>query len=126
MIGEYFVQVKRGLNNHAHLIASYSTLEKIFSSKKGFIEGEIIFEDESKLHFAEVKNTDRMEKNKYRYHYMDENDSMIFRYDNARHYPDLATFPHHKHTIQNVIEAKEPNLNEVLAEIEPTVTRNLT
>ncbi len=125
MIAEYFIQVKRDLSEHAYLITSYSTLEKTYSSKKGFIQGEVIFEDESKLHFAEVKDTTEERKIKYRYHYMDKNDTMIFRYDNARHYPELATFPHHKHTIQNVIEAKELNLNEVLAEIEAIVMRNL-
>jgi hypothetical protein len=125
VIAEYFIQVKRDLSEHTHLITSYSTLEKTYSSKKGFIQGEVIFEDESKLHFAEVKDTTEERKIKYRYHYMNQNDTMIFRYDNARHYPELATFPHHKHTIQNVIEAKEPNLDDVLIEITSIVVKNL-
>ncbi|MGB3852553.1 MAG: DUF6516 family protein [Tunicatimonas sp.] len=125
MIAEYFLQVKNDLGKYAHLIMDFSTFEKTYSSKKGFIQGEVIFEDESKLHFAEVKDTTEERKIKYRYHYMDKNDTMIFRYDNASHYPELATFPHRKHTIQKVIETKEPNLDDVLTEIELIVIKNM-
>lgn len=124
MIATYFLQVKSDLNKYTHVIADYSTQEKIYSSRKGFIQGEVIFEDESKLHFAEVKDVDKEEKVKYRYHYMNKNDTMIFRYDNAKHYPGLSTFPNHKHTVQNVIEAQETNLGEILAEIEPLVVKS--
>ncbi|MEH1781392.1 MAG: DUF6516 family protein [Nostoc sp.] len=33
----------------------------------------------------------------YRYHFQDEQNSLIFRYDSTPHFPNLPSFPHHKH-----------------------------
>ncbi len=33
----------------------------------------------------------------YRYHFQDKQNNLIFRYDNAPHFPNLDSFPHHKH-----------------------------
>ena len=123
MISNYFLRVKSTLGEYAHIISSYSTSEKTYSDKKGFIAAEIIFYDESKLDFAEVKNTNELGKKKYRYHYRNENDQLIFRYDNAKHYPTLSTFPHHKHTPENVEESEEPEIEGVLSEIERIVVK---
>jgi len=49
---------------------------------------------------------------------MDANDQLIFRYDNAPHYPTITTFPHHKHLPNRVIECIVPSLVDVLAEME--------
>lgn len=121
MILDYFTRVKTALNHYEHLISDLSSVEKTYSNTKGFISGQIVFFDNSQLDFAEVKDTESESKKKYRYHYMDKDNNLIFRYDNAKHYPNLATFPHHKHTIQGVKESKEPNLEEVLLEIESMI-----
>ncbi len=42
---------------------------------------------------------------------------MIFRYDNAPHHVEIATFPHHKHEVDDIKESLEPSLDEVLLEI---------
>lgn len=57
------------------------------------------------------------EKLKYRYHYMNEANQLIFRYDNANHHPQIKTFPHHKHIKDGVIESSEPHLFNILLEI---------
>ena len=62
-------------------------------------------------------NVERAGKVKYRYHYMDAEQNLIFRYDNAPHHPEARSFPHHKHTFGDVIESQEPGLMEVLFEI---------
>lgn len=54
----------------------------------------------------------------FTFHYQSENGSLIFRYDNTAHYPDLATFPSHKHTPEGVIAAEAPDLTDVLSEID--------
>lgn len=41
---------------------------------------------------------------------------VIFRYDSTPHFPDLATFPHHKHLPDTVISAERPEIVDVLAE----------
>ncbi|WP_353737734.1 MULTISPECIES: toxin TumE [Microcystis] len=33
----------------------------------------------------------------YRYHFQDEQNNLVFRYDSTPHFPNLSTFPHHKH-----------------------------
>ena len=125
MILDYFIKVKDTLKRYSHIISDSSTEEKTYSEAKGFISGDVVFSDDSQLDFAEVKDIGEEGKKKYRYHYMDEDNNMIFRYDNAKHYPDLPTFPHHKHTPNGVEESDEPNLDGILSEIEPkVVSRN--
>jgi hypothetical protein len=52
----------------------------------------------------------------YRYHRQDENNQLLFRYDSTPHFPDLATFPHHKHLPKNVIASEKPDVTLVLQE----------
>jgi hypothetical protein len=52
----------------------------------------------------------------YRYHFQDENNQLIFRYDSTPHFPELASFPHHKHLTDDVIAVDKPELAEVLQE----------
>lgn len=126
MILEYFQKIKESLKGRAHIIADQATTEKVYSEKKGFIEGEVIFSDDTRLDFAEVKDIEMDEKIKYRYHYMDERNEMIFRYDNAKHFPELPTFPHHKHTPEGVVASNEKDMNDILSEIEPLVVSKKT
>ncbi|MFT5618117.1 MAG: hypothetical protein ACI85I_001347 [Arenicella sp.] len=123
MILDYFAQIKSVIKKYAHIISDFSSTEKTYSENKGFIDGEVIFTDESKLDFAEVKDAERAGKMKYCYHYMDEEQELIFRYDNAKHYPDLPNFPHHKHSQSGVEESQEPELDSILSEIEAKVMR---
>ncbi|MFN5980286.1 MAG: DUF6516 family protein [Pseudanabaena sp.] len=48
---------------------------------------------------------------------MDENQVMIFRYDNAPHHAEVSTFPHHKHEGDDIKESPEIILCQVLLEI---------
>lgn len=52
----------------------------------------------------------------YRYHFQDENNQVIFRYDSTPHFPDLPTFPHHKHLPNTVIAADKPDIAQVFQE----------
>ncbi|MBL4585604.1 MAG: hypothetical protein JKX84_00895 [Flavobacteriales bacterium] len=81
------------------------------------IKGEIAFLDNCTLSFAEVIDLDEPFKIKYRYHFMDRNGELIFRYDNSGHFPKMRTHPHHKHLRNAVIESAEPDLADVLLEI---------
>lgn len=62
-----------------------------------------------------------MAKIKYSYHYMDSQASLIFRYDNAYHHSQLNTYPHHKHLEETVVESMEPNLYDVLIEVQSVI-----
>ena len=39
----------------------------------------------------------------YRYHFQDEQNNLIFRYDNTPHFPELDNSPHHKHLREKVM-----------------------
>ncbi|MEH2210119.1 toxin TumE [Nostoc sp.] len=53
----------------------------------------------------------------YRYHFQDEQNSLIFRYDSTPHFPNLPSFPHHKHLLNDVIACDKPHIADVLQEV---------
>ena len=53
----------------------------------------------------------------YRYHFQDEQNSLNFRYDSTPHFPNLSSFPHHKHLFDNVIACEKPHIADVLQEV---------
>jgi len=52
----------------------------------------------------------------YRYHFQDAKNNMVFRYDNTPHFPELETYPHHKHLSDGVIPFDQPSIIEVIEE----------
>lgn len=95
------------------------------SNQQGTIRGQLRFFDGSILDFGEVVilQNRQIVKLRYSYHYQDESGELIFRYDNAPHYPKLPTHPHHKHVGTAVESAEVPDLSEVLREIELMIFR---
>jgi hypothetical protein len=124
MIQDYFLSLRKSITSYAHIIEEIFLTEKTYSDTKGFIDGKITFIDESILEFSEVKNSEKHTKIKYRYHFRNKKDDLIFRYDNAKHYPNLMSFPHHKHLPNNTIESNEPDILSVLNEIERIILRS--
>lgn len=59
---------------------------------------------------------------KYRYHFQDEDDKLIFRYDNVPHFPALSSFPHHKHLPSRVKASNKPTAVKVINEAVRFVT----
>jgi len=123
MIEAYFGEIETTISA-LRIVDAYSLTKKVYSEKQGFIKGMIRFVDDSTLEFTEVKDIDRDQKIKYRYHYMNQKRELIFRYDNAPHHAGLATFPHHKHGVSQVVASNEPNLSDVLQEIREFIKRS--
>ncbi len=114
MIEAYFEHIEKMIQDFPY-VWSYTLSKKVYNAKQGFIRGVIQFEDDTQLEFVEVKDTDMVEKIKYRYQYMNKDHALIFRYDNAPHHSHLQTFPHHKHVNEDhVKESRELTLDEVL------------
>jgi len=65
---------------------------------------------------AMVVETDTLVWLDYRYHCQDEQNRLIFRYDSTPHFPDLPSFPHHKHLQDEVIASQKPDIYQVLQE----------
>ncbi|BAZ31218.1 hypothetical protein NIES4074_36900 [Cylindrospermum sp. NIES-4074] len=53
----------------------------------------------------------------YRYHFQNEQNHLIFRYDSTPHFPNLPNFPHHKHLPDEVIASEKPEIAQVLKEV---------
>lgn len=116
MIDTYFAELEKTLQTFPNILGSTLT-KKRYNAKQGYVSGSIQFEDGRRLEFMELKNTDRAAKVKYRYQCMNERNVCLFRYDNAPHHPELATFPHHKHNGEEIAPSLEPTLFDVLLEI---------
>ncbi|MDB9526924.1 DUF6516 family protein [Oscillatoria sp. CS-180] len=52
----------------------------------------------------------------YRYHFQNKDNKMVFRYDSTPHFPDLSTFPHHKHLPDTVTAVDKPDIAQVFQE----------
>ena len=52
----------------------------------------------------------------YRYHFQGPQNNLLFRYDNTPHFPNLASFPHHKHLESGVIASDQPSVLDVIKE----------
>jgi hypothetical protein len=90
---------------------------------EGFLRGDVIFKDDSRLHFRELVSTDpSVQLVSYTYQYMRADGTTIFRYDDSDHFLNLSTAPHHKHIGENeVIAADAPDLQSVLKEIKALI-----
>jgi len=121
MIPVYFADIRTWVAEYAHIVVSSSISEKIYSEQKGYISGSLLFIDGSQLDFTEVKSVSKAGKEKYSYHFMDSGKNLVFRYDNAPHFREIETFPHHLHLPDDTVASTEPTLNEVLRVIEGVV-----
>jgi hypothetical protein len=113
----YDTIVSRGYIEVEHLAFDELT------DRQGIVEGRLRFHDGSLLDFDEVVllRDEQIVKLRYAYHYQNQSGEMIFRYDNAPHYPNIPTYPHHKHVGSDVEAAQVPDLSEVLRQIEQIV-----
>jgi len=91
-------------------------LEKI-----GLYRYRICFGDGSLLELVErlVEEKDKLITTKYRFHWQNKEGKLIKRWDNARHHPDIKTFPNHLHdgSEDNVIAHQELSGLEILTTI---------
>ena len=90
-----------------------------------YLKGSLRFIDSTVLEIALFGNDSARGViiDKYRFQYMSTDGQMIFRYDNAPHYPDIPSFPHHKHTSGNIIPASMPAITDLLNEISSLILR---
>lgn len=115
-IPDYLADVLRRVGEHP-LVKRLSISRMESSSKRGSARAVAPLIDDSELHIFEYVDSD-LNKISYAYHLQDQTGELVFRYDNEPHYPELATFPHHKHISEGVPEASEEvDIDEVLAEV---------
>ena len=119
MIEEYFRSID-ALLAESPIVREYDIRFDKRGLNKGYIRCVATMQDDSLLHFREfisfaAENVDRMG---YTYDYQRADGTLVFRYDNAPHYPDLPNAPHHRHDNgERVTGIQPPDLAMVLDEI---------
>jgi len=112
------------LEKYKKIIKNYQVKSfKRFGHARSLI-AQVEFIDESVLYIRDYLFLNG--KRKYVYHWQDRKGNLIIRWDNSPHYPELKTFPHHKHVGEKILESTETTLEEVLEEIEKRINYKLT
>lgn len=123
-ITDYFLEVQ-GYVKGLGIVETADIEYEVKARNLGIICGMVSFIDGSTLHFMELAHIKGEEINrlKYRFHWMDANAEMTFRYDNAPHHPEVGTYPHHKHRRgeEKPEESNEVGLTEILEEINEAI-----
>jgi hypothetical protein len=79
----------------------------------------VYFIDHSTLELFErvlVMNSET-ERTKYSYHWQNNNNKLIHRWDNAPHHPELSSFPHHQHNPSETIASSDISGLDILKHI---------
>jgi hypothetical protein len=118
LISEHFKEVELRIKN-MEIVADKIIDFREFGTKEGMLRGRLLFADGLMLEFMEYLHEDS--RLKYRFHLMDREGKMVFRYDNAPHH-DIATFPHHKHLPFAIAESTEKGILDVLSEVEVLIS----
>jgi len=121
VISDYFRNVELRIRN-AEIIADKRVDFSEFGPDEGMLRGRLLFVDGSMLEFMEYLQRER--RLKYRFHLIDKEGRMIFRYDNAPHH-NVSTFPHHKHLADSVVGSEERGIVDVLSEVEHLISKNM-
>jgi len=84
----------------------------------------ITFKNLSKLFIKEIIIDGT--KRKYGYHWVDRNNNLICRWDNAPDWPDILTFPHHKHfqSENNVLPSENIEFSTIMKELIDIMVKN--
>jgi hypothetical protein len=95
-------------------------LYTVYTATGAILEADVRSHDDSRL--VVVEELEEIVQRQVRrvsfvFHYQQANGSLIFRYDSSPHYPQISTFPSHKHTPYDVVAADPPDLTEVPNEI---------
>ena len=127
MINVFIKEIEKTISNSSIVVSS--TIQKYVGSTKdeAYIRGNLIFIDVSSFEFAIyiLGKGKKIVFNKYRFQYMDSENNLIFRYDNAHHHKKISTFPHHKHLHDDkVISATPPKFSEILEEITAIIAQS--
>ncbi|MBT3209486.1 MAG: hypothetical protein HN704_04735 [Bacteroidetes bacterium] len=116
-IDDYFYEIEKTISDF-NIVVRQKTEKRKIDNNFGIFKGLLYFESGS-LDFIEVVRINHNEtiKIKYKYHFMSNENIMIFRYDNVPHHQGISTFPNHKHITDEIISCSEPNFLTVLSEI---------
>ncbi|MBC8185237.1 hypothetical protein H8E88_29440 [candidate division KSB1 bacterium] len=123
---EYVNSIQKVVSENKIIICSDIHFEEI-SQNICYLKGKLEILDKSNLFFVEfvVINTKPFLE-KYKYHWQDEDNNQLARWDNVKHHQHIPTFPHHYHDKTDKPFPSEPmTLEKILLKIEKKVALNL-
>lgn len=93
--------------------------EEILTPHRVNLRIRIRFSEGSLLELTEavVVETELLRHLGYRYHFQDQENRFLFRYDNTPHFPELDSFPHHKHRENDVKSYEKPSIPKIVEEV---------
>jgi hypothetical protein len=109
------------LEKHKEIIETYRIVSYEQEGNSCRIKLEVNLIDDSRLFMKEYlfENAER----KYSFHWTDRQGNLLCRWDDSPHWPNLSTFPHHKHVGGDVIDSRETTLEAVLVSIAKEMKR---
>jgi len=119
VLREYLGKVAESIDNLDTIyIEKYE--EEILTPDRCNLRIRIRFSDHHLLEINEalIVFEENLQHLNYRYHYQDATNTLIFRYDNSPHHPDISTFPDHKHVFDEVMKTDKPSIQEIIDEIQ--------
>ncbi|WP_031526595.1 toxin-antitoxin system TumE family protein [Dyadobacter crusticola] len=114
------MEIFKWLDNPS-LVSSYIVNDFRQTDESFYLNIEAHFVDQSILYIREFTEVSRR---KYAFRWQKKSGNLIMRWDNAPHFPNLQTFPHHKHLSTGEAEpSHDISLSDVLREIENIIHR---
>ena len=104
----YYSGLQAAIHTVPHVWRSDLRFEEI-DEHECYVSGVLLLIGGYELYVAEYVVTSPTEARlKYRYHLQTPDGQLVSRWDNAPHYPDVATFPDHRHDDQGDVRSSPP------------------
>lgn len=111
---EYYLDLQEAIHTKPHVLQSNMRFEEI-DTNECYVRGVLTLIDDFELHAAEyIITAPRLTRPKYRYHLQTSDGTLVSRWDNAPHHPDVPSFPHHRHDRKGVYPSPPITIPEVL------------
>ena len=112
----YFAEIEAAVTQLPAYAENY--VEEILTSERANLRIRLRFQSGCLLEINEaiIVEDGALKTLGYRYHLQRASNELVFRYDNTPHFPDLPSFPHHKHLQNAVVASSKPDLLDILQE----------
>ncbi len=108
------------LAHFAEMIRTYDVVQYDVEGLHSRLRLKIVFKSGTELYVRDILLDGQQRK--YAFHWQNGSGRLIARWDNAAHWPQIATHPHHKHVgePEHVVASEATTLEEVLTVIRET------
>ncbi len=111
------MQLYETLARFSDIVRSYEVLQYDVAGLHARLKLRVVFHDESQLYIRETILEGQYRK--YAYHWQSAAGELQIRWDNAAHWPQIETHPHHQHvgSEHNVAASNATTIEETLVAI---------